>query len=244
MGPVEWAQWQEARPSTFSRKQRMPATSKQEDSDTPVKFEFRKSAALTHDSLGESSLESEGEAEEEPQVPDDDSEDPDYETSNLQRFFSSRTPHDKGEEAWRVCLPHPGTGHKKIRDSRFVSVQLRKFLKFVNSQYTDDMPNLNQHIKNTLRLSEGQIGGWRSSVLILPASTPASNTSARVLMSSNPRRSGQSKIQVITMRLYNTLPKHERAGTWDRRSLSLIETWFYLDSLWITTSVLSPSTMS
>ena len=132
--------------------------------------------------------------------------------------------HDKGEEAWRVCLPHPGTGHKKIRDSCFISVQLRKFLKFVNSQYTDDMPNLNQHIKNTPRLSEGQIRGWRSSVLILPASTPASNTSARVLMSSNPRGLGQSKIQVITMKRYNTLPRHKRAGTWDRRSLSLIET--------------------
>ena len=210
----------------------MPATSKQEDSDTPVEFEFKQSAVLTHDSLGESSLESEGEAEEEPQVPDDDSGDPDYETSNLERFFSSRTPqrnrnmwlfgfydflarpsmgfkkqairlqhasqvrkileavepqpsgcdinclaHDKGEEAWRKFVrPILEQGTKKYVTVISYLSGFENFLKFVNSQYTDDMPYLNQHIKNTLKLSEGQIGGWRTSVSILPASTPASST--------------------------------------------------------------------
>ena len=49
----------------------MPVASRQEDSDTPVECESEQSDALTHDSSGESTLESEGEEEEEPEVPDD-----------------------------------------------------------------------------------------------------------------------------------------------------------------------------
>ena len=210
------AQSQEPRPSTVSGEQRMPAASRQEDSDTPVESESEQSDARTHDSSGESSLESEEEGEEEPAVTDADSDDPDFETSSLERFFNSKKPlnnrhtwligfydflarpsmgfkkqsiwlqhasqvrkileavepggsdinclgKDKGEEAWRKFVrPILEKGSRKSGTVISHLSSYEKFLKFINTQYTDDMPHLDQQVKDMLKLSEGQIGGWRS----------------------------------------------------------------------------------
>ena len=271
------AQSQEPRPSTVSGEQRMPAASRQEDSDTPVESESEQSDAQTHDSSGESSLESEEEGEEEPAVTDDDSEDPDFETSSLQRFFNSKKPlnnrhtwligfydflarpsmgfkkqsirlqqasqvrkilevvepggsdinclgKDKGEEAWRKFVrPILEKGSRKFGSVIFYLSSYEKFLKFINSQYMDDMPHLDQQVNDTLKLSEGQIGGWRSSVYdytCIESCQQYLEESTHVL---KPDEIKAIKKSSHYNKALSTLPRQERAGTWDERNLSLLE---------------------
>lgn len=194
-----------------------PATSRAKDSKTPTEYKSEEYDAWNHDSSRESSLELEGEGEEESEVPDDESEDPDFETFSIEKFFTTRKPlnnrhhwlvgfydflacpsmgfekqwvrlqhacqvrkileavkpggenimlaNDKGEEAWRKFLrPILDSGSKKSGTIISYLGSYEKFLKFINSQYTDDMPPLDQAVKDLLKLSEGQKGGWRSLV--------------------------------------------------------------------------------